>query len=141
MFFKIFGKKIRDMNGMFNGHYIEIKAFYAWQFNKMPCVHFIGELDITKAFAYINEQYKHSITETFQHCWYDHKEKKMLFNDSILVLKNDRMIAVGADHCHILFSPAQYAWAAEVIKALAAFKIAEVKEVRIMGFARQPEPN
>jgi len=141
MLFTIFRKEVKDLNAMFNGHYIEVKAFYAWQFNRLPCVQFIGELDVTKAFAHISERYQYTIADTYQHAWYDHKENKMLFNNSIFVLKNDRMIELANDYCHVLFTPNQYPWAARVIKELTAFRKVETKEVRIMGFARQHKTN
>jgi hypothetical protein len=141
MLFTIFRKEVRDMNALFNGYYIEVKAFYAWQFNRVPCVHFISELDVTKAYAHISERYKYSIANVYQYAWYDHKEGKMLFSNSILVLKDDRMIELANDYCQVLFAPHQYPWAAQLIKDLVAFRKAERKEVRVMGFARQPETN
>ena len=141
MLFTIFRKEVKDMNAMFNGHYIEVKAFYAWQFNRLPCVNFIGELDVTKAYAHISERYRYSIVETYQHAWHDHNEGRMLFNNSIFVLKNDRMTELANDYCQVLFTPNQYAWAGELIKELTAFRKAETKEVRVMGFVRQPETN
>lgn len=141
MFLKIFRKEVKEMNAIFNGHYIEVKAFYAWQFNRLPCVHFIGELDVSKAFAHIDERYRYSIENIYQHAWHDHKEDKMLFNNIIFVVKDDRMIELANDYCHILFTPKQYAWSAELVKELTVFRKSEAKEVRIMGFARQPETN
>lgn len=142
MFIKIFRKEVRDLNAIFNGHYIEVKAFYAWQFNRLPCVNFIGELDISKAFTHISERYQYSIVNIYQHAWHDHKEDKMLFNNSIFILKDDRMIELANDYCQVLFTPNQYGWARQLVKELAAFrKVTEAKEVRVMGFARQPEVN
>ena len=51
------------------------------------------------------------------------------------------MIELANDYCHVLFTPNQYTWAAQLIKELTAFRKLATKEVRVMGFARQPETN
>ena len=140
--FKIFRKKVRGLDNMFTGHFIEVKTFYAWQFDRMPCVNFIGEIDIGKAFNHINERYKYQVVNIYQHAWYNHQEEKMLFNNSIFVLKDDRMIELANDYCLVLFTPGQYSWARQVLMELVDFKvIPTTPAARVMGFAREPEAN
>ena len=142
MLFRIFRKEVPVANAIFSGHYIEIKAFYAWQFNRLPCVNFIGELDVSKAFTHIDERYKNSIITVYQHAWHDHQQDKMLFNNSIFVLQNDRMIELANDYCQVLFTPDQYSWARQVLMELVDFKvIPTTPAARVMGFAREPEAN
>ncbi|MFT3682312.1 MAG: hypothetical protein QM791_18710 [Ferruginibacter sp.] len=139
---RFFRKEIHDMGALFNGHFVDVKAFYAWQFNKVPCVSFVGEIDVSKAFPQISERYKYSIKAVYQHAWHDHSQDKMLFNNSIFVLDNNRMIELANDYCQILFTPSQYDWASQAVKDVAAFrKTAETKQTRVMGFARQPGSN
>jgi len=142
MTLKVFSKKVHDLNAIFNGHYIEVKAFYAWQFNKLPCVNFVGEIDVSNAFKYVNETYQYSIRDVYQHAWLDHKEDRFLFNNTIFVLQDSRMIELANDYCQLLFTPKQYGWAMQVARDIAGFKkTTEAKDVRVMGFARQPEAN
>lgn len=141
MLLKIFRKPVRDLNAIFSGHFIEAKAFYAWQFNRLPCVSFIAELDVSKAFGHINETYQHCIVIVYQHSWYDHKESKLLFNNTLFVLKDQRIVELANDYCQVLYTPGQCAWAMQVTKELAAFRKAEVKETRVLGFARQAGVN
>jgi hypothetical protein len=58
MLWRLFTRRINDAAALFNGHYIDVKVFYVTRFNQMPCVSFIGELNITRAFAYLNEEYR-----------------------------------------------------------------------------------
>jgi len=137
----LFRKEVKGLNTMFNGHFIDVRTFYAWQFNRLPCVHFIGELDVTKAFAFINERFQYQVMDTYQHAWFDHAQQQMLFNEAIFVLNDDRMIELGPDYCHVLFTPKQYAWATVVIKELAAFRKEAINQARVVGFAREPVIN
>jgi hypothetical protein len=138
MLFKIFKKEITNPGALFAGHYIEVKAFYAWHFNRLPCVSFVGETDITKAYSFITERYQYQIESVYQHSWHDHNENEMFFNNSIFVFHDHRMIELVNDYCHVLFAPTQYAWAGEVVKELLRFrKIPEENTGRVVGFARQ----
>ena len=128
------------MINLFNGHFVEIKAFYAFQFGKIPSVSFIGELDVTKVFAHIDESYKYDVVAVYQHSYFDYNEQKMLFNNTIFVLKNNRMIELGDNYCQVLYTPQQYPWVDALIKELVVFRmVKETKEDRIIGFARQTE--
>jgi hypothetical protein len=141
MFWRFFRKRVTDMNAMFNGHYIDVKAFYAWQFNRLPCIQFIGELDVSKAFNHISAIHAVSIVNIYQHSWYNHAEQKMQFNNTIFVLTNDRMIELANDYCVILFAPHQYAWAKQMINEMTDFRTVPHGTVRVMGFAREPAAN
>lgn len=142
MFFKLFRKEVRGLNSMFTSHFIEVKAFYAWQFNRVPCVNFVGEIDISKAFNHISERYKNNIATIYQHFPGTITEEKMLFNNSIFVLKDDKMIELANDYCMILFTPNQYTWARQLVMELVDFKVITTAPApRVMGFAREPEAN
>lgn len=141
MFRNLFNRKLQDLNALFNGHYVDVKVLYALTHDKIPVVSFIGELDITKSFAYINNEYKRSIVSVYQHSYFDHAEQKMLFNNTIFILTNFRMIEVASNYCQLLHTNMQYGWANDLVKELSVFRqVAEpVKENRVIGFARQTE--
>ena len=141
MFRNLFNRKLQDLNSLFNGHYVDVKVLYALTHDKIPVVSFIGELDITKTFAYINDAYKKNIVTVYQHSYFDHAEQKMLFNNTIFILNNFRMIEVANNYCQLFHTSKQYGWAKDLVKELSVFRlVAEpVKENRVIGFARQTE--
>ena len=143
MFWNLFGPKVRNATALFNGHYVDVKVFYALQFNRVPCVSFIGELDVTKAFACINERYRYQIKTIYQHAYFDHADQKMLFNNTIFLLKGNRIVELGNNYCHVLHTSLQYTWANGVIKDLSQFRViaGPAKENRVIGFARQNDMN
>jgi hypothetical protein len=143
MFWKLFGRKIKHADPLFIGHFIEAKAFYVSTFNKIPCVSFIGELDTTKVFKYIDECYTHQIKAIYQHAYYEHTDKRMLFNNTIFVLNDNRMLELGSNYCQVLHTPQQYNWANVLITNLAAFKqeVVPAKDNRVIGFAQQNAMN
>jgi len=139
MIFKMFKRKINDYVGLFNGHFIDVKVLYALEFDAVSCISFIGELDTSKAFGFINESIGAEIVSTYQHSYFDHKDQKMFFNNTIFILTNKRMIELGNNYCQILHTPQQYGWANELIKNLSQFKAVDKEPV--IGFSRQAVAN
>jgi len=139
MFWKMFKRKINDLNGLFSGHFIEVKALYALTFDELSCVTFIGELDTSKAFAFINENMGSEIVSTYQHSYFDHNEQKMFFNNTIFILKDKRVIELGNNYCQVLHTQIQYNWANRLIDKLSQFRVKSNEPV--IGFARQTANN
>ena len=139
MFWKLFKRNIKEVVGLFNGYFIEVKALYALKFDAVSCVSFIGEIDTSKAFALIDETLKLETVSIYQHSYFDHNEQKMFFNSTIFVLSNKRMIELGNNWCQILHTPYQHNWANELIKQLSQYK--EANKEPAIGFARQAVAN
>lgn len=138
----IFGKRITNTNGLFDGHFIEVKAFYVLQFDKVPCLGFIGNIDISKAYTHIREVFGYEIVSVYQHAYFDHNKQKTFFNNTVFVLTQNGMIELGKGYVQILHTPKDYEWSNKLMKALAEFKINETPvQTQIVGFARQPEMN
>lgn len=139
MFWKLFQRKLRDLTALFNGHFIEAKSMYALLFDRVPCINVIGELDSSKAFAYIKETLDAETIKTYQHSYFDFNEQQILFNNTVFVLQGKRVIELGPNYCQVLFTPEQYAWAHSFIEALAGFRV--VAKEPVIGFARQTAMN
>ncbi len=136
-------RKITNAGPLFSGHFLDVKVFYIVEFDRVPCVQFISELDAAEAYSYIADVFKTDITNTYQHCYFDQAEQKSFFNNTVFVLTGNRMIELGANYCHLLHGPESYAWANRVVKKLAEFQSAASSsaQVQVVGFARQPEMN
>jgi len=141
MFWKLKNRKIHDSAVLFTGHFVEVKAFYAVEFDEVPCLTFIGELDISKAFKFIENAFRWDIRKTYQHNFFDHEDGEMKFNNTIFILNDYRMIELTHNYCQILHLPDHFAWANALVKDLAQFKqvVEPVKENRVIGFARHTE--
>ena len=142
MGFNLFNRRISNIQALFQGHYLDVKVFYTIEFNGIPAVSFIGDLDGSKAFKYIHDRFRYEITGIFQHNYYDHDKKDILFNNTVFVLKDKRMIELAGNYCHVLHTIRQYNWAHDVSKELAAFKMeVATNETKVVGFARNNNMN
>lgn len=139
-------KRIYINGGLFNGHYVDVKAFYAAAFNKIPCLTFIGDIDISKAFAFVNETYKADIKTTYQHSYFNHDDKNVYFNNTIIVLSFERVIEIANNYCQLLHTPNQYNWARALANDIAQFRVVmdnvtSFRHTHVVGFAKEAEMN
>jgi hypothetical protein len=141
MFFNLFKRGIANANGLFAGHYVDVRTFYVLHFNKVPCVSFIGEIDTAKAYRYIQDNYRNGVAGIYQHTSFDHDKKNIFFNNTVFVLKDNRMIELANNYCHMLFGNKQYDWADKVMKDLSAFRQTVATNDKTIGFARSNQVN
>ena len=141
-----FFKRTSIQGGIFNGHFVDVKALYVAKFNEVACVTFIGELNVTKVFAYIKETYNSNINAIYQHSYFNHNDKQVYFNNTIVVLNFERMIELTDNYCQVLHTHNQYAWAGQLVTDLAQFRTEKTfasgyMHTHVVGFARETEMN
>lgn len=140
MFFNVFRKRAGVSNALFAGHYVDAKVFYTMWFNEIPCIGFIGDIDTSKAFRYVDELYKSQVKAIYQHSYFDHDKQNIFFNNTLFVLKDKRMIELGNNYCHVLHTNGQYNWANAVIRDFAGMRADQVNSQSI-GFVRNNTMN
>lgn len=146
----LFKKNIHYAGNLFNGHFVDVKAFYTAHFKQVACVTFVSEPDINKAYALIKNHYAADIISTYQHNYFDHEAQQIFFNNTILVLGKNRMIEISVNYCQLLYGPGDYNWAGNVAKQLATCKTdagakakydQSTQYTRVLGFAGATELN
>ncbi|HET6766354.1 MAG TPA: hypothetical protein VFH08_03110 [Chitinophagaceae bacterium] len=135
MFFNLFRKDLSPVSTLFLGHYVDPKVFFTVQFNKIPCISFIGEMDVGKAFDFIQNTYVNQVVGFYQHNYFDHDERDFFSNNTLFVLKNKRMIELGNNYCQVLYTTAHYDWGQTMIKELSVFHVTG-DVTKVIGFAR-----
>jgi hypothetical protein len=137
-----FTRRIKNVQ-LFSGHYIDAKALYVLYFDRIPCVCFIGNVDVNSATDYIKKKFSAEIVAVYQHAYFDHGMQEALFNNALFVLAGNRIIEVAIGYVHVLYEPGRLDEAKDLIKALAEFKADPVPtfQTQVVGFARQPEMN
>ena len=140
MGFNLFKKDLSKVNTLFLGHYLDPKVFYTVQFNKVPCISFIGELDAGKAFDFIQSTYPSQVKGIYQHNFFDHDKREFFFNNTLFLLKNKRLIELGNNYCQVLHTKDQYGWGQTMIRELSVFHVTTDAN-KVIGFARSTNMN
>ncbi len=131
----IFRRRIANNNWLFNGQYIDGKGLYLYLYNRVPCVAVIAGINVTEAYAYLMHRYAAEVKEALQHCEYNYEAAELQFNISFVVLGDKKIVEVGADYVLLMFGPGEYAWADEVLKALAQYRV-EAYKPQPIGFGQ-----
>jgi len=140
MFLNLFKSKVSKVNALFVGHYIDPRIFYTVQFNKVPCINFIGEIDTNKAFDFIANTGRSQVQGIYQHSYFGHDKKQFFFNNTLFVLKNKKMIGLANNYCQVFHTKDQYDWGQTMIKELSVFHITG-DVTKAIGFTRNTTMN
>ncbi len=108
------------------------------RFNRVPCITYSDEVDVTKAYAYIQDNLGNDIVDIYQSCFFNRKENIQQFNKTIFVLNNRIMIELAGQYAEVLYANDKYTYADTLLKALAAYKLPEKQqdfEINIITFS------
>lgn len=106
----------------FETSYIEVKSFYAREFNSAPCINFIRDIEAVKALEYINAGFAGRVLAVYQRNFYEWKDNRQENSATIFKLENKVMIELGDSYAEILFANDNYDYANDLIKLFSTFK-------------------
>jgi len=126
-------RKLRGLTGkrtanIFEHHYLESKAFYMYCFRAIPCTTYIDDIDISKAFSYVQNNYGDSIVDTYQSCHFNRDAGRQEFNKTIFVLKSKVVIELAGQYAKVLHPANQYDFADRLLNKLNDYRLPEKKE-------------
>ena len=126
-------RKFRGLTGkrtanIFEHHYLESKAFYMYRFRAIPCTTYIDDIDISKAFSYVQNNYGDSIVDTYQSCYFNRDAGRQEFNRTIFVLKSKVVIELAGQYAKVLHPADQYDFADRLLNTLNDYRMPEKKE-------------
>src|SRR5687767_8370680 len=121
--------------GIFQGNYIDARAFFALVFREVPCIAFVGDLDVSAALKLLRSQFASDIVHIYQSNYFDHDDKKLSFATTIVVLASKRMIVFGFDYMELLHASNDYEWCAEMAQVFAAYRKSAPVHTPVIGFS------
>ena len=62
-------------------------------------------------------------------------KRQFYFNNTLFVLKNNRLIELGNNYCQVLHTKDQYGWGQTMVKELSVFHVTGDGN-KVIGFAR-----
>jgi hypothetical protein len=120
--------RIRLRPNIFDHQYVEGKLFYVNRFRQVPCISWVYDVDASKAFNYLKENYDEDIVEIFQCNDYNAEKEALEFRKTFFVLKDQRVVELYYSSVTIFYTNKQFAFAAALSKALGELKVANKKE-------------
>jgi hypothetical protein len=94
--------------GLFDEYFIEAKNFYLKEFNTMPCIAYIGNVNTSAIFSVIQSGQFGKVTATYQRNYFNWKQEQIEFSKTLFKLEGKMMVKLGDDWLEILFSNNDY---------------------------------
>lgn len=88
---------------LFDGYFVEMKAFYFRLFKSIPCITYIEGVDTLKIFELVKGNKYGTVKAIYQRNYYSWKEKKQVFVKTIFKLEGNILGCLGDDWVQILF--------------------------------------
>lgn len=117
--------KSKGQPQLFDSYFIEPKALYLKEFNKVPAIAFIGNIHSGALLTLINEKQFGKPIATYQRNHYNWQAEKMEFTKTLVVMEDDMIIMLGEDYAEILFSNTDYERANNMVLAFSKHKAPE----------------
>jgi hypothetical protein len=120
-------QKIVNVESIFDNSFIDVKAFYLYNYQQPPSMIWIAHINVEKAIEYIKREYKQSIQAIYQNAKYQRKGKPVFYK-TIIVFDNERLIELAAEYCEMLYKNDDHEMATAFMKDISRFKRRERKK-------------
>lgn len=97
----IIHQKTIDANSVFGKRFLNSMSLYLYQFNNLPSLHFIGNIEGEKAYKAFRETFAHLIVSEYQYRCFKKEKKRFEFDETVFILKNNCIVEID-DYCEIL---------------------------------------
>lgn len=94
--------------GLFDEYFIEAKNFYLKEFNTMPCIAYIGNVNTSDIFSVIQSGQFGKVTATYQRNYFNWQQEQIEFSKTLFRIEGKMMVKLGDDWLEILFSNNDY---------------------------------
>ncbi|MDB5203156.1 MAG: ATPase [Ferruginibacter sp.] len=102
-----------DANSIFSNSFLDGKALYMFNFNKIPSSNYMGSIDGEKSFHAIREKFARQVKSVHQYRYFDSQVKKYSFGETHLVMKNNCILEFDDDYCEIYHDGSEEQFIAE----------------------------
>ncbi|MFY0253334.1 AAA family ATPase [Chitinophaga sp. 30R24] len=111
-----------------DGEYFDPKGVYTLNFNIIPDINNVYEIDGEKAAATFAQKYADIIVRTHRYTDYDNKKKRYKHNQTQMILQNNCVVAFWSSWCEILHDNQHPAFVKEVTDMVTRFKEKQRRE-------------
>jgi hypothetical protein len=125
--------------GIFEHNYLDGKLFYMYRNKRVPCATYVDDIDVSKAFEYISNQYGNGISDIYQSCYFSREANRQEFLKTIFVLKNKLMVELAGTYAKIFYPNTMYKEADSLLSVFSTYKLPEKEkefEINIITLSR-----
>lgn len=107
---------------LFDEYFINAKILYMKKFGLVPNIFYVGKLDSTRVFSWLEGGNAGSINSVYQRNYYDWDEHKQVFSRTIFTLSEKLVIELCRDYAHIYYASENASKVSELVDKLVQFE-------------------
>lgn len=135
----MFKRRVRHIDVLLRNNFVDSQVWFAAKFKAVANVSIIKEIDATRAYELVMKSFGKEVTVIHKFNTFNYDVNAAVFNVTIFVLKNKRMIELGQEYAVLLYTSADYGWANDLMAELAKCRI--TSRTNVIGFANAQAMN
>jgi len=125
---KMTGINGNKTTGLFDEYFIEPKALFLKLHGTLPCINYIGNIDVIKATTLINAGDFGTIIQRYQRQYYDWQDGKTVLQKNLFVLENKVIVRFGEDWADIYTTHENIETGDKILQAFILLKAPEKED-------------
>jgi hypothetical protein len=98
----LYNNKTINIHEIFNSNLFNIKMLYAFQFNMLPNIQYVGGIDGEKAYNEVMEKMGGMVLSHHKYRSYDKQKAKSIFDETAVIFNNNCILGFDDYYCEIL---------------------------------------
>lgn len=98
----LYNQKVINANNVFTDSFLDAKTLYLYNFNLLPNIHYISQVDGEKIFAFMKDRFATDIKNVHRTTWYKRIKRKFQFDMTIITMSNNCIVVLDEDYCQVL---------------------------------------
>lgn len=115
-------KQVEFRGDLFSKHFIDSKSYFLHQFNKLPSITVVRNVDHEKVYRMVKQQCDKQLMEEYHYSSVTKKRFAQDKEESILVLRDEILLELGDGYCEFYFNDPDNALLQKLIKEVSALR-------------------
>jgi hypothetical protein len=113
---------VHNTETIFSGYFLTPNKLFFHTFGKIPSVVWVNQMNTEKILAFLKGKFESAIQNIHQISEYHHQRKKIIFSETIMILKDECLIYMNDNYCEVFHAESKAVFANDLIKEISQFK-------------------
>jgi len=118
----------RRNSGLFDHYYVDMRSMYLQEYNSIPNISYISDLDMKQVFDYINNGNAGTVLAVWQRNQFNWQAKGQEFTSTIFKMEHKVLIRIGYDNAEIFYGYNRHEYTKNLVESLSKFRQAEKEQ-------------
>ncbi len=98
----LYNNKTINTYELFDGNLFNTRMLYAFQFNMLPNIQYVGNIDGEKTYKDVTAKMGGLVLAEHKYRWYNKNKNRSAFDETVVIFQNNCIIGFDTNYCEIL---------------------------------------